>query len=164
MWLPLLAAMLLTAPLFTGCNTQGCTDNRSALLLTGFYAIETRKAITIDSLEIGGFDAPNDSLLVTAKEKISQFYIPLRSQYTSTTFNIHYAQKALNNPNLDDQITFEYTTEPYFAGEECGAMYRYHIHKLQYTKHIIDSIALPDSLIDNANVERMKIFFRTQAQ
>lgn len=146
-----------------GCNTSGCTDNRSSLLLTGFYAMETRKAITVDSLEIGGVDAPHDSLLVAIDDKVSEFYMPLRSQFTSTTFNIHYASKALDDPAIDDVITLDYQAEPYFASEECGAMYRYRVHRLEYTRHIIDSIALPDSLIDNVNTQRMKIFLRTEA-
>ena len=140
-------ASLLTMGLLTQCNTAGCTDNRSSLLLTGFYSSTTLLAISVDSLELGGVGAPNDSL---------------RSRDTETSFYLHYASKTLNDPAFDDVIILRYTSEPYFASEECGAMYRYHIHELRYTRHLIDSIALPDSLINNANVERMKIFFRTE--
>lgn len=153
---------LLTMGLLTHCNTAGCTDNRSSLLLTGFYSSTTLRAISVDSLELGGVGAPNDSLLVTIDERASQVYLPLRSRDTETSFYLHYASKNLNDPAFDDVIILRYTSEPYFASEECGAMYRYHIHELRYTRHLIDSIALPDSLINNANVERMKIFFRTE--
>ncbi len=156
--LPVVAVMLAG---IAGCNTSGCTDNRSSLLLTGFYSSDTWKAISIDSLEMGGVGAPHDSLLIDLSERPNQVYMPLRSQQTTTSFFFHYAAKELSNPALNDTVTLDYSSEPYFASEECGAMYRYHVHRLEYTTHLIDSIALPDSLINNVNVERMKIFFRT---
>lgn len=157
----LLPIMAVVVAGIAGCNTSGCTDNRSALLLAGFYSSGTWKAISIDSLEMGGVDAPNDSLLIDLNERPNQVYLPLRSQHTTTSFCFHYAAKKLSDPALNDTVTLDYSSEPFFASEECGAMYRYHVHRLVYTTHLIDSIALPDSLINNANVERMKIFFRT---
>lgn len=155
------ASLVIAALLATGCNTSGCTDNRSSILLAGFYSSGTLRSISVDSLEMGGVDAPDDSLLINIDQRLNQVYMPLRSQQSSTSFCFHYASKALDFPELNDTITLDYSGEPYFASEECGAMYRYHVHRLEYTTHIIDSIAMPDSLINNANVERMKIFFRT---
>ena len=162
--LTVIAVMVLTVltASMTGCNTTGCTDNRSSLLLTGFYSSTDRRAISIDSLELGGVGAPHDSLLVSLNERPNQVYMPLRSRDSETSFCFHYAAKALSDPRLNDTISLWYTSEPYFASEECGAMYRYKIHRLTYTTHLIDSVGLRDSLINNANVERMMIFFRTQ--
>ncbi|MDE7387464.1 MAG: hypothetical protein K2N28_10060 [Muribaculaceae bacterium] len=162
--LTLIAAMVLavlTAPV-TGCNTTGCTDNRSSLLIAGFYSSTDRRAISIDSLELGGVGAPNDSLLVSANERPSQVYLPLRSRDSETSFCFHYAAKALSDPRLNDTISLWYTSEPYFASEECGAMYRYRVHRFTYTTHLIDSVAMRDSLINNADIESMMIYFRTQ--
>lgn len=156
----LLLSTILLLSMYS-CNTTGCTDNRSSLLLAGFYSDVTERSIQVDSLEIGGVDAPNDSLLVTADDRLSQFYIPLRSQNTEASYCIHYAATNLDFPELNDTITIGYTGKPYFASEECGAVYLYNIHRFDYTRHLIDSIALTDSLINNANVERMKIYFRT---
>ncbi|MDE7472731.1 MAG: hypothetical protein K2M68_04005 [Muribaculaceae bacterium] len=157
-----IAVPVIVAVSIAGCNTTGCTDNRSSLLLAGFYSSSDRRAISIDSLELGGVGAPDDSLLVTVNERASQVYLPLRSRETETAFCLHYASKALSDPRLNDTISLTYTSEPYFASEECGAMYRYSIKRLDYTRHLIDSVALPDSLINNVNVERMGIYFRTQ--
>ena len=159
----LVPAVMLAATLVAGagCNTSGCTDNRSSLLLAGFYSSSTLKIIAIDSLEMGGVGAPGDSLLIDLDSRPNEVYMPLRSQYTTTSFFFHYASVALRDPANNDTITLDYTSEPYFASEECGAMYRYHVKRLEYTRHLIDSIAMPDSLIDNANVQRMKILFRT---
>lgn len=147
------------------CTNNGCTDNRSSLLLAGFYTVGDDPSkpvgITIDSLEIGGVGAPDDSLLVNASERVSQLYLPLRSYNTESAFYIHYASKVLDYTELNDTITLAYDSEAYFASQECGAIYRYRIRTMEYTRHLIDSVALPDSLINNVDVERMKIFFRT---
>lgn len=41
-------------------------------------------------------------------------------------------------------------------------MYRYSIEKLNYTTHLIDSVGLVDSLITNADIETIRIYFRTE--
>lgn len=144
------------------CNTSGCTDNRSSILLAGFYSAATDKAVMLDSVEIGGVGAPNDSLLVTVSDRVEGLYMPFRAEYGSTSFYIHYANKALDPyPELNDTLTFHYISEPYFASEECGAMYRYRVTSMTCTSHLIDSVALIDPFITNADVERLKVYFRT---
>lgn len=156
-----IAAAALT---FQACNTTGCTDNQNALPLAGLYSYETGKSIELDSLEIGGIGAPNDSLLYDASLKLSVIYLPFRSAAQQSSFYIHYAQKALSNPALNDTISFSYTSSPRFISEECGAMYFYHITSMSYTRHLIDSIAITDSTITNVDLERIEIYFRTGSQ
>ena len=40
-------------------------------------------------------------------------------------------------------------------------MFIYRINSIDYTRHLIDSIAITDSLVNNFDMERIKIFFRT---
>ena len=154
-------ATLLTASLLTGCNTTGCTENQNSVPLAGFYSYSSGYAVAIDSLAISGEGAPNDSLLVGPSERASQVYLPLRATETSTTFVIKYMQKSLAQYGVEDRITFYYEAHPWFASEECGAMYHYHVTSYSYTTHIIDSVGMTDSLITNINRETIKIFFRT---
>ena len=56
------------AVLSGGCNTQGCTDNRSALPMMGFYSMATQNQVMLDSLVMGGVGAPGDSLLIEKGE------------------------------------------------------------------------------------------------
>jgi hypothetical protein len=143
-----------------GCNTAGCIDNQSSIPLAGFYSMSTLKSISVDSLTIGGIGAPNDSLLID-NATVSQVTLPFRAATSTTAFFIHYNHKALSNSRLNDTITFNYDAYPYFASEECGAMYQYHITKVAYTKHLIDSIGIVDSVISNVDLERIHIFMRT---
>lgn len=162
------AAMLLAAAMgtaATGCSTSGCTDNRSSLPLAGFYAIDTGSTIALDSIDVGGIGAPADSLLLAAGETGSEVYLPFRSESTSSSFFIAYRYKALDFPELVDTIIFGYNATPYFASEECGAMIRYRITSVEYTRHLLDSVAIipADSVINNANIENMRLYFKTSS-
>lgn len=145
------------------CSDVGCLDNRSSIPYAGFYSSSTMQAITVDSIEIGGINAPDDSLLVVAGERLSQVYLPFRFEYDNTAFFIRYVNEDLKPYNLADTLWFTYTSTPYFASEDCGAMYRYRLNSFSYTRILIDSIAITDSLITNTDIERIKIFFRTSA-
>lgn len=149
-----------------GCNTTGCSDNRSSIPLAGFYSASSRSAIALDSLEIGGIGAPGDSLLLAAGEQATDVYLPLRANRDEVIYEIRYAWRELAEAGVSDQIIFNYQTIPYFASEECGAMYRYRITKVEYSRNILDSVAVtaPDSVITNLNVETLQLFFRTADQ
>ncbi len=152
----------ICACLLSGCNTTGCTDNRSSIPLAGFYSVEEQDAISIDSISIGGVGAPNDSLLLDCQHA-GAVYLPFRQTASTASFFIAYKQKALDFPELVDTVTFDYDPIKYFASEECGAMLRYRIRRIAYTRHILDSVAIipADSTIINVDVENLKLFFRT---
>lgn len=149
--------------LLQGCNTSGCTDNHSALPLMGFYDYATGQPLALDSLDFGGVGAPGDSLLIHSGQAKKQVYLPFRESGGSTSFCFHYDYKlqGLDDPAFDDIVTFHYDAEPYFASSECGAMYRYVIRDVEYTRHLIDSIAVIDPVITNVELERIQVFFRT---
>lgn len=157
---------LVVAPMLAlaACNTAGCYDNQNSIPLAGFYSYQTRKAISVDSISLGGVGAPGDSLLLDNASGVSQVYLPLRSTQSATSYFIRYEQEALNDPRLNDTITFHYTSIPYFESEECGAMFRYEITSYDYTRHLIDSVGLVDRLITNADMERIRIYFRTNEE
>ncbi len=158
--LKLSVLVCVLAVLHTSCNTSGCTENKSSIPLAGFYSYETLNAITVNEISIGGVDAPNDSLLLD-NGSTGKIYLPFRSTAQETSYFIRYESEELGGGTLYDVITFNYTSIPYFASEECGAMYRYKINEMYYTNHLIDSIGLVDSLITNADVEKIHIYFRT---
>lgn len=150
------------ASVLVGCNTSGCSDNHSALPLLGFYRSTTHASLTLDSLAIGGVGAPGDSLLVHPGENVTQLYLPFRQDASVTSFYIRYAyaSQGLDRPELNDTVTFHYSASPYFASEECGAMYQYRVHRVDYTRHLIDSVAVTDSMVTNIERERFQIYIR----
>lgn len=155
----ILAAAALAVTL-AGCNTSGCLDNQSSVPLAGFYDAEGR-AVSIDSLAVYGVGAPGDSILYYGDGPLSEAYLPLRAAATRVQWCLRYMQAALDRPALIDTLTFTYRAVTYFASEQCGAMYRYHVSSLAHTSHLIDSVALADSVITNVPSQQIKIYFRT---
>ncbi|MCM1033192.1 MAG: DUF6452 family protein [Odoribacter sp.] len=155
-----LACFALVA-LTASCNSSGCLDNGSAIPLAGFYSSATARSISLDSLRICGVDSPGDSAIVRPGNSVSTVYLPMRPTAGSTAWAFSYAYKQLNDSRLNDTISFFYESIPYFASEECGAMYVYRINSIKNTTHLIDSVILTDSLITNIDMESIKIYFRT---
>jgi len=160
MRLPLAALML--SMLLQACNTSGCTDNQSSLPLAGFYSASTGQAISVDGFDIAGVGAPHDSILYEQGAARSEIYLPFRSDAGSTAYTFTYHADSITT--ITDRIEFTYTSEPFFASEECGAMFTYRITGLTYTRNLIDSVAITDSLITNTNSQRIHIYFRTSQQ
>lgn len=149
---------------FCSCSTDGCTGLRSALPKADFYSATTGKAISIDSLEISGIGAPGDSVLLSAGTQASTVYLPFRNKQASTSWCLKYKWRATNFDALNDTVTFNYVAKPYFASAECGAMYQYTIHNVTYTTHMLDSVAVSDSVITNNDISQIRFYFRTQQE
>ncbi|MDE6323978.1 MAG: hypothetical protein K2L85_07615 [Paramuribaculum sp.] len=154
-----LAALLIAAAVAHSCNTSGCTDNQSALPLAGYYSSSSGAEISVADMTVSGQGAPGDSALYGPSETRSEVYLPFRSDADRTVWLFTYAPDG-SNP-VTDRIEFTYTSEPYFASEECGAMYFYRITSMTHSTNLIDSVVITDSLITNVNNQRIKIYFRT---
>ncbi|MCM1068229.1 MAG: DUF6452 family protein [Muribaculaceae bacterium] len=155
-----ISAVVSMAAAIASCNSSGCLDNQSSIPLAGFYSSATGTPMTVSNIEIMGVGAPHDSVLV-GEGAISQVYLPMRSTAGSTAWCFSYSQPGIDDPAFNDTVTFTYTSEPYFASEECGAMYIYTISSVKYTTHLMDSVVLADSIVTNTDIERIKIYFRT---
>ena len=83
----------------------------------------------------------------------------MRSTKQSTAWRFRYDQEG--HEGLDDIVTFDYESQPFFASEECGAMYNYRITRCTTTYNLIDSVVVADSLITNTDRLRLTIYFRT---
>ncbi len=144
----------------SACNTSGCLENQSSIPLAVFYSMDTKSGISLDSVAIGGVGAPEDSLLVSPGTVTARLYLPLRSDASSVAYFIHYGYEGLDTAALNDTIWIEYDSIPFFASEECGAMYYYTITSLEHTSCFVDSIGIVDSLVNNVDTERLRIYFR----
>lgn len=159
----ILAALTLFASAFlTSCDTGGCTDLRSSVPRADFYSSATEKQIVIDSLQITGVGAPGDSVLYGPGSRLSSVYLPMPAQTNTVKWRIAYMQSDLAGYDVADTISLDFERQPWFAGEECGAMYKYRITRLEYTNYLIDSVALADSLVINVDRATLNIYFRTE--
>lgn len=158
-----MASVAVLLSVMGGCSTDGCLNNQNSLPLAGFYSSSTGLPISIDSVDIGGVGAPHDSLLHSTGTPAGEIYLPFRSASNLTSFYFHYTQSNISSDEFNDTVTFRYDSEPFFASEECGAMYRFRITDVTYTRHLIDSVGITDSLVTNVDLQRIKIFLRTSS-
>ena len=144
------------------CSSSGCLDNGSAIPLAGFYDSSSKKIIALDAIDIYAAGAPNDSLILGAGSRATQVYLPFTPAASQIRWAIDYRQENLEG--LSDTITFNYESLPYFASDECGAMYYYRITNTEWTSLFIDSVLVVEPLISNIERERIRIYFRTNAE
>lgn len=142
------------------CSSTACYENQSSIPVAEFRDKATGKAASVTGVQVYGLGAPNDSLLYRGAST-SQIYLPMRSSADNVSWCFHYTQEGLDSVIYNDTITFGYGSRPWFASEECGAMYVYDIKSLAYTRNVIDSVAILDSLVTNIDEPRIAIFFRT---
>lgn len=149
-------AAAILATLTTACSTDGCTQLRSAIPKAQLTLLDGRP-LTLDSLQITGTGAPGNEPLVVAGTKVNEFYLPMdpTADTVQWIFDYKYPQTDLQPDTLD--IT--YSRRPWFAGNECGAMYRYRILALTHTRHLINHITVtaPDSVITNNDAVGIRI-------
>ena len=153
-----LSAMTLTA--FQSCSSSGCTENRNAVPLAEFLNPADDKVISVDSISISGVGQPGYSILSQAGQAVSQVYLPMRPTHETVSWCFAYKWKQLDYPELNDTITFDYKSIPFFASEECGAYYKYHITRMDYTDHLIERVEILDSMVTNVDKVYVNIYFR----
>lgn len=153
-------SLMLLSMALTGCN-NGCTELRSAIPRADFYSSSTHTQIALDSMMIIGVGAPGDSAIYNLATRSSTVYLPMPALQNSVQWRFVYTQAALVEVGLADTLTLQFERTPWFAGDECGAMYKYKITNLECTNYIIDSVALLDRVVTNVEKINMEIYFRT---
>lgn len=140
------------------CNTSGCTELRSATPRADFYS-SSGSAISLDSISITGVGVKGDSTLVHAGQRVSQVYLPMPPVTDTVRWEIRYEWKVLSEFDITDIIEIVYERQPWFAGEECGAMYRYLIQNVSFTTNAIDSVVVVNPLVTNVDRPTLNIYF-----
>ena len=158
------AAAIAAAAIAPGCNSDGCTEMRSAMPIAQLCNSATGEVATLDSLDIHGIGVAGDSLLVSAGTAVSKQYLPLRYSASSVRWCIAYRYAGLDNDRLNDTLTLTYTSSPWLADDDCGAMYRYTITGATSTTHLIDSVSVAQAEVTNLEDVNLNIYFRISEQ
>lgn len=157
-----ISAIIIVAIGISSCSNGECFDNQSTLPLAGFYSMQTKKSIQVDSLTIYGVGVKGDSILLD-NGQATTLYMPLPLSANSTSYVFHYNAKALDFVELNDTLTINYDCYPKFVSNECGVIYKYDVKDFSYTTHLIDSIAIPTMEFNNKDIEAIKIYYRTSS-
>lgn len=160
---PLLFVVIIAIGL--SCSNEECYENKNSLPLAGFYSSSPDpKAISLDYVSIYGVGVPGDSVLHDSVRSLSQSYLPFNIDRNSTKYVIQYLSDLSGLLRVRDTITFNYEIVPYFVSAACGAIYEYKMTSIESTHYFIDSVTCPLKIIDNRNMENLKIYFRVQSQ
>lgn len=154
------AIAVIAAAVAPSCNSDGCTEMRSALPIVELHSSATGDVVTLDSLDIHGIGIVGDSLLVHSGTAISQTYLPMRAAESIVKWCIAYRYAGLDDPRLNDTLTLTYTSEPWLADDDCGAMFRYKITGATTTTHLIDSVSIIRPQVTNLEEVNLNIYFR----
>lgn len=157
----LAAVATLTSVLLSSCNSGGCTELRSSVPKATFYSSATGSAIMIDSLRISGIGVKGDSILYGPKERLTTILLPMPALTDTVQWQIAYMQSQLAAQGVADTLTLHYTRTPWFAGVDCGAMYKYDISSVNCTHYLIDSVVVVNPHVTNIDANTLNIYFRT---
>lgn len=161
------AGLSVIAGLLTlaSCATNECYDNKNSLPLAGFYSSEkTPQAVSLDSVTIYGIGAPGDSILHDSVRNLTETYLPFRIDQGQTQYVIKYLGGVAGFFRVGDTITFNYDIVPWFVSAACGAVYNYRITSIETTHFAIDSVTCPLGVIDNVDIENIKIYFKVDSE
>lgn len=133
--------------------------------MAGFYSSEENpKAVSLDSISVYGVGVPGDSVLQDSVRSLSKTYLPFRIDQNSTKYVFQYLGGLSGLLRVRDTITFNYEIVPYFVSSACGAIYEYKMTSIETTHYYIDSVTCPLKVIDNKNIENLKIYFKVAAE
>lgn len=154
-------AIIVGLVLAASCANDECLENKNSLPLAGFYSSEeVPRQVALEMISVYGIGAPGDSVLHDSVSGLNQSYMPFRIDQESTSYVIKYEHGDLGLLGIADTITFNYDIMPWFVSSACGVVYNYKMRDISTTHYVIDSVTCPKGIIDNANAENLRIYFR----
>lgn len=141
------------------CTPSTCDENSTAIPLACFYASESKRSISLDSLTVYGVGAPGDTVIMYNGTG-TQVYLPLRMNANNCQFVFHHEAVAFSDTRYNDTLTINYNPIPYFSSMDCGAMYYYDVMDYEYSTNLVDSVRIITDRFTNADIETVQIYFR----
>lgn len=155
------ALLLLGFAGFCSCTQENiCLTPTLINMRGGFYRADTSNAL-LDSLQENAFILfGRDTLYIQVLKKSANFAFPLSQKSDSITFYF-VADSSNIVPNKIDTISLFYQRELQFISAACGFQTFYKINQVQYSKQVIDSIAMAGSTVNtDLNAEHLKIILK----
>ncbi len=154
----IVCAAVLATGLMTACSDSSCYDGSNSLPLVRFYMSGgDGKPVTVNGVTLRGVGAPKDSAYVSGKA-VSEAYLPLRATMTSTQWVMEITTTA--GVAVNDTLSMEYSSEPYFASAECGATFAFDIKRVACTHNLVDSVVLVHQRVTNEASETVRVYFK----
>ena len=151
----LYATILLTAALSSCDNGYNCSLNNVAYNRMGFYSLNGN---TIES----GYNLPAEleiSMMINGQQTDvignGNKGVQLPMSYTHECDTVLFSYSS----GLADTIYVQHSNIPFYQSMECGTVMYHNIRGVEYTRNLIDSIAVADKFVNFDENETLKVYF-----
>jgi len=147
-----IAAIIIAILLIiVSCTPEACFEETVAKVKVPFYLSSTQKAKAPDNLTIYGLNTGTDKIYADSKS-VSPAELPLDPSTDNCSFVL-----VING--VSDTIVVAYDSYPHLISIECGYTYYHTTGVLSYTKNIIDTIIVKNTLVTTGNEENFRILY-----
>jgi hypothetical protein len=141
--------LLILTVLLGSCSAGTCFDETEARSKATFYSMETKKALSPDTLTI--FATGRDTIYKKAiKQKNAEF--PLFAEDTVCQFIV-----IING--VSDTMKYRYSSSTHLLSKECGFTFFFRLDTVTFTKNTLDSVSVLKKTVTTLNEENIRIFF-----
>lgn len=143
-----------------GCTREECLENKTSIPMAQcFNLYNPDQAIRIDSLFIYASGGPEGESIADSTSSVSSFSLPLNPESDTTLIVLRYMQKRLQAADIRDTLRLVYSRTPYFVSSACGVSYRFLIQEATSTRRLLDSVSLPEPLVNNTLRTNVALYF-----
>lgn len=144
------------------CSESDCGMLSRPMIKFRFFSYEQPKTeISItDTLTVLTRYSANggDSILINKETNVKTFMVPYGYTQKETTYVFRYSSPAYV---VTDTLWVEHTNREHFISMDCGISVFSNIDNIRFTKHVIDSLAIVNPLLDNDEKDNVHIFYST---
>lgn len=144
------------------CSESDCGMLSRPMIKFRFFSYEQPKTeiqIT-DTLTVLTRNSANggDSILINKERNVKTIMVPYGYTQKETIYVFSYSSPAFV---VTDTLWVEHTNREHFISMDCGISVFSHIDTIRFTKHMIDSLAIVNSELDNDEKDNVHIYYST---
>ena len=137
---------------YPSCEGEGiCTESVLSVVNAGFYGWDGEQEVDVFVNNFTLYGEGRDSLLYDSKNSVTSFSFPMDMNALSSTM-------IFQADSLVDTLIINYSVVPVLVSYECGFTNTFEMSGLSYTRHLIDSVSLINTVANLENEENLKIF------
>jgi hypothetical protein len=131
------------------CNSTGCYDQTDVKVNCSFYSLDTKKAVSLDSVTVWGVGS--DSIIYD-NSTLSEIALELNPKSNETKYVF---QAVAEGYTFRDTLTFKHTNKPWFQSMDCGCMVFSTLDTCLTTGSIFQSVTIVNHEVINYDTEHV---------
>ncbi len=146
------ALSILLFSLFFACAPDVCNQSTTHKAKIKFYSYGSNPetVYSLDTISVWGLGETVE--IYTKKANKDTINLPLRLTNDSSLF-------VIVSSSVKDTLTIKHTTAHFYISQACGYGYKQDITGIECTKHIVDSVAISNSSLEQNVKENIKLYY-----